>query len=347
MLLPTQQAYGRAATSLMQSVLDDINERSKKRQEETGAKPKVDPVIEAKISASEDARRAKDKIAEALFGLNQVDINEMRMDLIEQLGHELGIDVEKAKSSYSLGSAFEEAIKGLDRSAKTKIEKTLGLDELGITLDHFVASVKNPYGDDNDRLKDALEKKAGGGSGLADSRKVLQRLEDITDPKTLAELKLGPQYSDPTRVEDAETRAERLQDIANAEVSQKLEDVRKSQEVIEEHNDFASKLPQGGVDGAASLDPANMLQVLAAAAEQIETAEETPDPDDPSTSTEADTAAAMGEADSEAVAQIRTGQAEMLRDEQADQAMRPEILSVEVDEIGLYSLLKKFLPLAA
>lgn len=348
MLLPTQQAFGQVATNVMQSLLEDMEQRRKEEAERNSPKPKTDPLVEAKISASEEAKRAKEKIAQALFGQGQVDINEMRMALIEQLGEKLGIDVEEAKSSYGLGSAFEEALKSLGDSAKRQIAKDLALDELNITLDQLVASIKNPYGTDNDRLKDALERKAGNGSGLADSRRVLQRLEDIADPKSLAELKLGPQYSDPTRVEDSETRAERVQDIASAEASQKLEDVQKAQDVLEQQNDLAVALPEGAVDAVPSLDPANMLQILAAAAEQIEVvAAEDEAPDAEPTAEEQAEPVTSGEPDSEGAAQVMASKAEMIEDQQAENALQPDILAVQVDEIGLYSLLKKFVPEAA
>lgn len=347
MLLPTQQAYGQVATNLMQSILDEAEERNKKRQEETSTKPKTDPMVEAKMAASEEAKRARDKIATALFGTGQIDLNQMRLDMIEKLSEKLGIDMEEAKSSYSLGSAFEEAIKALDPGMINKLEKQLGLDEMKITLTQFAAAVKNPYGDDNERLKNALEKKAGAGSDLVDTRKVLQRLEDVADPKSLAELKLGPQYSDPTRVEDAETRAERKVDIANAEASLKLEDVQKAQDVIEKHNDLAAKLPEGAVEAIPSLDPANMLQALAAAAEQVETVDDA-QPSEGETPVAEEAAAETAEdPTSEAEAQIQTQQAVQLQEQQAEDALQPDVLPVHVDEIGLYSVLKKLLPEAA
>lgn len=350
MILPTQQAYGQAATNLMQSMLEQMEDRRKEEAEKASPKPKVDPVIEAKIAASEEHKRARDKIAEALFGQGQVDINEMRMDLIEKLGEKLGIDVEEAKSSFGLGSAFQEAIKSLDYATQKQLSEDIGLDDLNITLEQFVLSVKNPYGDENDRLKEALESQAGK-SGLADSRKVLQRLDDVADPKTLTELKMGPQYSDPTRVEDDETRAERRQDIASAEASQKLEDVEKAQDAVEKHNELAATLPEGAAEAVQALDPLNLLQIAAAAAENIELVA-----DDPAATEETDVAGgedaeaaadAVGEADSEAAAEIMAKQVEELQDQQAEDVGQSEILPIEVDEIGLYALLKKALPLAA
>lgn len=344
MITPTQQAYGQAATNMMQSMIDDLEQRRKEEAEKSGKKPKADPVIEAKISASEEAKRAQAKISEALFSSSKVDINELRMDLIEQLGNELGLDIEEAKSSYGLGKMFEEAVKTLDFAAKADIEKALGLDKLDISLDQFVASVKNPYGDENEKLKGALEKQAGGGSSNADIRKVVQRLEEVADPKTLEELKLGPQYADPTRVVDAETKAERLQDIAMAEASEKLGDVQEAQELIEQRNELAANLPEGVAEEVIDAGSGELLQVLAAAAENVEAA---PEADDTAVKEAAAgetqmSSTTVDEPGSEAEAAVAAVQGERQQEADAEAALEPEILAVHVDDIGLYSLLEKY-----
>src|SRR5690606_31373080 len=172
-------------------------------------------------------------------------------------------------SNFSLGRVIEEAIKELDSTQIAKLEKDLGLDEAGISLATVIAAIKNPYGDDNIRLMEGLTKAANGGKADYDAARVLQRLKDIADPKTLEELKLGPQGYDPTRVEDAATRAERREDIAALEASQKLDDVQKMQDAVEEGNGKTSNPAAVGKTPGDNIET-DMIAVLAAVVEQVQ-----------------------------------------------------------------------------
>ena len=51
---------------------------------------KKDPLLEARISAGTENGRAQRRIAEALFGMNKVDINELKIQLMDKLGEKLG-----------------------------------------------------------------------------------------------------------------------------------------------------------------------------------------------------------------------------------------------------------------
>src|SRR5690606_9462121 len=235
MILPMQETFGVVAKNLMQSMLDSIEDQ-RRQDEEKATGQKRDAIIEARISASTEARRAQEKIAEALFGIDNLDPNKLKIQLTERLAAKLGIDLGEERSNFSLGRVIEEAIKELDSTQIAKLEKDLGLDEAGISLATVIAAIKNSYGDDNVRLMEGLTKAANGGKADYDAARVLQRLADVADPKTLEELKLGPQGYDPTRVDDAATRAERREDIAALEASQKLDDVQKMQDAVEGGN---------------------------------------------------------------------------------------------------------------
>lgn len=340
MLLPTQQTYGLAATNMMQSMLDSIEEQRKKDEEQRTGK-KSDPVVEARISASEDAKRARDKITTALFGVNKTDPNELKIELVDRLASKLGIDTDEARSSYRLGKALEDALKDLGVAGAAKLEEDLGLKDMGISIDTLLAAIKNPYGDDNQRLMDGLNRKANGGKLDTQVERVVQRLEDVADPKTLEELKLGPQGYDPTRVEDAETRAERQDDIQAAEAGKKLEDVQKIQDVIEKKNDEAIE----PAADTASLDDTALLALFAAAAEQVAhpdtgNAADGLVSDDGSTGTES---ADSGEILTDNEAPTNEMAAKAIEELAADNAeeSRADIVPVRVDEIGIYELLKK------
>ncbi|CAN7584747.1 hypothetical protein [Neorhizobium tomejilense] len=343
MLLPTQQTYGLAATNMMQSMLDSIEEQRKKDEEQRTGK-KSDPVTEARISASEDARRARDKITSALFGVTKTDPNELKIELVDRLAAKLGIDTDEARSSYKLGRALEDALKEMMPDEIGELVEDLGLEDIGISMDTLLSAIKNPYGDDNQRLMEGLNRKANGGKLDTEVERVMQRLEDVADPKTLEELKLGPQGYDPTRVEDAETRAERQADIEAAEASKKLEDVQKIQDVIEKKNDKANAEPAAdGATDTASVDDTALLALFAAAAEQAAGS----DTGDAADSLVSDDSSSKDESSDAVLAENEAPTNEMaakaieeLAAKNADQSYA-DIVPVHVDEIGIYELLKK------
>ncbi|KAB1089016.1 hypothetical protein F4V91_23310 [Neorhizobium galegae] len=346
MLLPTQQTFGLAATNMMRSMLDSIEEQRKKDEEQRTGK-KSDPVVEARISASEDARRSRDKITSALFGVNKTDPNELKIELVDRLATKLGIDTDEARSSYKLGKALEDALKEMMPDEVGKLAEDLGLADIDVSMDTLLAAIKNPYGDDNQRLMDGLNRKANGGKLDTEVERVVQRLEDVADPKTLEELKLGPQGYDPTRVEDAGTRAERQADIEAAEAGKKLEDVQKVQDVIEKKNDKAAADPAAdGATDTASVDDTALLALFAAAAEQI-TSSDTDDGADSLVSDDKSSAKGEPAISAEAVTDQEAPTSEMaakaIEELATDDAEESEtdIVSVRVDEIGIYELLKK------
>ncbi|WP_105424729.1 hypothetical protein [Neorhizobium tomejilense] len=339
MLLPTQQTYGLAATNMMQSMLDSIEEQRKKDEEQRTGK-KSDPVTEARISASEDARRARDKITTALFGVTKTDPNELKIELVDRLAAKLGIDTDEARSSYKLGRALEDALKEMMPDKIGELVEDLGLEDIGISMDTLLSAIKNPYGDDNQRLMDGLNRKANGGKLDTEVERVVQRLEDVADPKTLEELKLGPQGYDPTRVEDAETRAERQADIEAAEAGRKLEDVQKIQDVIEKKNDKANAEPAADT---VSVDDTALLALFAAAAEQVAGS----DTGDAADSLVSDDSSSKDEASDAVLTENEAPTNEMaakaieeLAAENAEKSYA-DIVPVHVDEIGIYELLNK------
>jgi hypothetical protein len=299
--------------------------------------------MEARISAGVDAKRARDKIAEALFGVNNADPNKLKMQLIERLATKLGIDLDEERSNFALGRAIEEAVKqlGLDSTQISKLEEELGLKAAGISLATAIDAIKNPYGDDNIRLLDGLSKAANGGRGSFDVARVVQRLEDVADPKTLEELKLGPQGHDPTRIEDAETRAERRQDIKALEASEKLEDVQEMQNAVKERNDKATR-PVNTDETAPTANAAeDMILVLGATVEQ--TRDAAPGSDEPVQEPGTDDATqgnALAAADDTEINEVNAEAVEAVTAEELTKT-QADVLSIFVDEIGLYELLKK------
>ena len=365
MLLPTQQTYGLAANNMMQSMLDSIEEQRKQEDAKRTGKER-DKVAEARVSASEDVKRAKDKITSALFSVNHTDANEAKIQLVDKLAQKLGIDTDEARSSYSLGKALEDALKNMSQGEADKLSKDLGLADMDVSMQTLVAAIKNPYGDDNQRLMDGINRQINGGKLGTEVERVVQRLEDVAKPKTLEELKLGPQGYDPTRVEDDQTKAERQQDIQAAEAGKKLEDVQKVQDVIKTKNDKDIKDAADGktadkTDGTGDAAPqvdTTLLSLFAAAAEQTANADSA-DRNDKAAEQDGAQDGPQGTAQDASSKDKSTGQSDVpttggdtvpndlnakaieelssktATDDQAG------ILPVRIDEIGLYELLKK------
>jgi hypothetical protein len=345
MLFPTQQAAATGITSLMQSVIDDAEKRRVEEDEKLKGK-KEDKVLKTQLRSDEVQSAANDKINAHFFNTSALDVNEMKVRLIESLGEMLGIEKQEGQSGYSYGVQLEKAIAQLDPQQKFALTDRLGLNELKISLDDLVKAIKNPYGKQDDKLELALEERATGLSGTTTSRtKTLQRMEAIADPKTLEELKLerAGEISDPTKVEDEETKAEREEHIGALEAGEKLEDVKDLNETVKKQNEQA--LGKGAVENGATEDPmaaVETIQVLAAGAEAIgDTVETTGEPEGlASEMADRGPANANGKNDISLSEQDEVYLIAKNGPDMTD-ATDPSILPIAVDENGIYALLLK------
>ncbi len=340
MILPTQATASTAAISAMQSMLDGIDER-RRQDEEAATGQKRNPVTEAQWSAGNVSRRAQERIAGALFGIDSVDPNGLKIQLIERLTARLGIDLDTERSNFSLGRAIEKAIKQLGSEVISDLSKDLGLTKAGISLDVVIAAIKNPYSDDNARLLESLLKQANGGKVDFDVKRVLQRLEDVANPKTLEELKIGPRGYDPTRVEDAQARAERQKDIGILEASEKLEDIQEIQDAVKDNNSMPPLIASPeAVHGEP--DPSNASIVLyLGAAMELSRDPEPPirDSSDMSVLKIAKSASSSISVDDDAPGKIDAEAMEHAEFEKLEVPQPP--LMVTADEIGLYKLVNR------
>ncbi len=108
--------------------------------------------------------QARGRITEALFSTNSVDPLAMKMRLIERVGEQLGISMDDFDSQLSYGLELKRATSELSQFDILALEKELGLDELGITLDTLINAIIDPAGEDDDRLDAALAKEIWEGS---------------------------------------------------------------------------------------------------------------------------------------------------------------------------------------
>lgn len=103
--------------------------------------------------------------AVATFSLDSLNITATKVRLMQRAGKEFAVDQTDYESVSSYGSAIKNAVEALKRqspSAVAKIERQLGLDQLGVSLDTLVNAIVRPQGGDNDRLDAALKLHAGG-----------------------------------------------------------------------------------------------------------------------------------------------------------------------------------------
>lgn len=213
------------------------------------------------------------------------------------------------------------------------LENKSGLSDLGLKATDLVAAIRSPYGAEAERVKEALADKARDEKALTpEMRKVLARLEDAADPKTIEELKLDRTKRDPTRVEDAETRAEREETIRSLEAGEKLEDVQKLQDAVGRAHEDATK---GEAQDKAADDPAkaavDTIQLLAAGAAATALAEKTPAKSDKAATEAKDITAET----------VRDLDAASVREQEEREQAKKEIFTLRVDDNGIYDLITR------
>lgn len=216
------------------------------------------------------------------------------------------------------------------------LEKKSGLADLGLKATDLIAAIRNPYGTEAGRVKDALAEKAEDEKALTpEMRKVLARLEDAANPKTIEELKLDRTRRDPTRIEDAETRKEREETIRSLEAGEKLEDVQDLQDAVgRSHADAAKGVREDkrrDDPAAAALDT---IQLLAAGAETTQLADKVPAKTEKAGDGEDIPAETTGEA-------VRKLDAAGVREQEEREAARREIFALRVDDNGIYDLITR------
>ncbi|MCL6708690.1 hypothetical protein M8R20_16995 [Pseudomonas sp. R2.Fl] len=337
MIPPLQQTATQFAFDTMQSMLDSMEEKRREELREQNETPEPDPLLEARITLSKEAERSRGKIVEALFNQSNVSTNELKIQLIDALGKELGLDRLDFDTPYAFARAVADNIEDLSDEMIDEIETKLGLDDLGISLSVLAEAIMFPFGNANERLMTALDKQANGGSGSdTELQRVLQRLDHAADPRTAEELKLEEQFWDPTRVVDDQSRAERVEDLKALDVSGKLADVQEMQDAIEARNDQTVK-----ADGeTGQIDETAALQMLAFVFETVQAVGEsevpetapTDEPDIGDAST-----APPDELDALSSEQVANTEALLLAPD-AEEAQE-SLLTVEVDDEGLYWLL--------
>ncbi len=260
-------------------------------------------------------------------------------EMAARIAKAAGLTGDEAEFEAQMSAALTAMRSALPKSVAS-LEEATGLRDLGLTAQDMIAAIADPWSDAGQKVKTALSEKAEGEQSMTrETRKVIQRLEDVADPKTLEELKQDRTSSEPGRVEDEETKAEREQKIKDLEASEKLEDVQDLQEAVKEHLDGAEEAESGEEPKTPAEGSIELIQILAAVPSGKDEAADEPSVDE-TAGVETDAADQTADALSEAAGEEVATPLEDIERQQRLGALDP-ILVLPVDEIGIYDLLRE------
>lgn len=202
MLLPTQQSAATITTSLVGSILKDVEKRQAE-EEEKAKGTKDDKVLKALIKSDDTRKVASDKINAHFFDRTQGGDKDTRTTLILKIAKAAGLDPDDFESTAAFGRAVDKMIENLTPEERAKLEEQLGLDKLGLSIIEFVGALKNPGGQDDEKLKRALgETSDSSAQSLGPRAKAVERLKSAAEPSSLDEAQIDSLRSDPTRGSD-------------------------------------------------------------------------------------------------------------------------------------------------
>ncbi len=142
------------------------------------------------------SRRRARRFPEALFDHSVPTVSQKRIELMRRVGDEFGLKLEDFETSSKFGAAVREKIGQIKLQpggalALAAIEKKVGLDKLGISLDDFVDAMMDPGGDEAKnsmrrwRRRSATKRKMVRLTALANAwRSFSATISDCTGPKS-------------------------------------------------------------------------------------------------------------------------------------------------------------------
>ncbi|MBD9374210.1 hypothetical protein IB238_16430 [Rhizobium sp. ARZ01] len=273
----------------------------------------------------------QDEVASILKGTATGEQNPMA-EMAARIARDAGLTGEEDDFGEQMSFALMAMRSTLPEDDKA-LEKMTGLKDLGLTAQDMLDAIANPWSDAARKVKNALSGQAEGRMAMTrEMKKVIQRLEDVADPKTAEELKLRDTKSEPGRVEDTETKAERKQDIQNLDNAEKLEDVREQQDAVKEHLEDAESAGDGTTATDGSLQ---IIQVLASQSVKHEAGDDGAVNDNSASSETAAESLSEAAPGSQAEREVR----DILQLSEAID--REGILVLPVDDIGIYELLRR------
>ncbi|RLQ88453.1 hypothetical protein [Notoacmeibacter ruber] len=120
-------------------------------------------------ASSGTSQNARHRISESVFDASHIDVTEQKMKLFTDVGEALDIREDDFDTPLAYATALRIKVNelledetGLGREQIRTIEKDLGLDELGFTLEDVINAIANPDGESDEKLYDALDEKYNG-----------------------------------------------------------------------------------------------------------------------------------------------------------------------------------------
>lgn len=121
----------------------------------------------------------------AAFGVNHVTTTERKLAIFKDVGRELGVDESRFDDAREFASAVGTAFRRLKQSENgaaiiAGIERKLGLDELGVTLEDVVTAMNDTDGKSDRKLTDALEAEYGSDEDRNDVERLARQNERLS-----------------------------------------------------------------------------------------------------------------------------------------------------------------------
>lgn len=100
-------------------------------------------------------------LSESIFSVNHKGVTEMKFDLVKRTGEELGVNIDDYDSAQAYGAALQKVVRELrlqpsGEMALRAIERKLGLDDLGLSLDDAINAASDPNGEAGNKVEKAL-----------------------------------------------------------------------------------------------------------------------------------------------------------------------------------------------
>lgn len=127
---------------------------------------KLDENLIAAANHAGGSAQAKAGLAEDLFSVHHMDAAQMKVRLFERLGEKFGLNQDDFETQAEYARAIGSVVKDLAEedgglAALAKIEKELGLDDLGVSIDNVIKAMIDPASNETKKLHEALNEKIG------------------------------------------------------------------------------------------------------------------------------------------------------------------------------------------
>ncbi len=256
MLLPVENASITIAAGIVGSALERMEQ---KRAEEKQAEKEERGQKNAFVLPDDATKKAEENVSEYFLDA-QTDSRQAIIKLAERVTEVLGLTEEQASSHFAIGRQLQNLVQDMGSKALAKLEEQLGLDALGVSAEELATALIDPGSIEAEKIGLAASKAgASPSSGMsAQDSKVIERLEEVANPKSIEELKL----EQAEETDEAEW-LERDEKIRSLETLDALEETK---DMIDEFNSETAASAEIHSDGNADRPVVTSVSGMLAAA---------------------------------------------------------------------------------